>query len=421
MAKFIKTDSRYSCGLIGEHLGHSFSPQIHRYLSDYPYGLYEIERGKVGEFLKTTDLSAFNVTIPYKKDVMPYLAEISDEAKRIGAVNTVTRLPGGGFRGDNTDYYGFSKMVEACGISVNGKKVLVLGTGGASMTVRTVLQDLGAKSIVSVSRTGECNYENVYLLHRDADMIVNTTPVGMYPNTGASPIRLAEFLHLKGALDLIYNPARTAFLLEAERLGIPAQNGLLMLVAQAKRACELFLNTEIDDDVIPEIVRKIRLETENLILVGMPGCGKSTAAHLLSELTGREAIDTDETFLEVSGGVTPADMIRASGESAFRTMETEAVAKVAKLSGKIIATGGGVPTIDANYDLLHQNGLILWIKRDIASLPIAGRPLSQGRSLEELYEERKPAYERFSDGSVESCKDPADTAKALLKAFKTLI
>lgn len=415
-------NSTIRCGLIGEHLTHSFSPQIHRELADYPYGLYEIERGKVGEFMQSTDLTAFNVTIPYKKDVIPYLTEISDEARRIGAVNTVTRLQGGGFRGDNTDYYGFKAMVEASGIRVKDKKVLVLGTGGASVTVHTVLSDLGVREAVSVSRSGDCNYENVYSLHRDADVIVNTTPVGMFPGTGVSPISLEKFPTLTGVLDLIYNPARTALLLEAERLSIPAMNGLLMLVAQAKRACELFLGgVRIDDGQIPEIVKKIRLETENLVLIGMPGCGKSTAARLLSELTGREAIDTDDVFLSLSGGVSPADYIRRNGEKSFRALETEAVRSVGKLSGKIIATGGGVPTIGENYAPLCQNGVILWIRRDVSSLPTANRPLSEGRDLASLYEERRPAYERFADGFIESSISPLDTAKAILSEFEKQI
>ena len=252
-------------------------------------------------------------------------------------------------------------------------------------------------------------------------MIVNTTPVGMYPNTGTSPIRLSEFPSLSGVLDLIYNPARTAFLLEAERLGIPAMNGLYMLVAQAKRACELFLGTTLEDEKIPEIVEKIRLETENLIIIGMPGCGKSTAARLLATLTGREEIDTDKVFLDFSGGRPPAEIITAEGEQAFRKLETEAVRSVGKLSGKIIATGGGVPTIAENYDLLHQNGVIIWLKRDLAYLPTAGRPLSQGRSLKTLYEERKPAYERFADTAVKGRKDPKETAKAILAAFESAI
>lgn len=413
--------STVTCGLLGEHLGHSFSPQIHKELADYPYALYEVERENLGAFLKETTLTAFNVTIPYKKDVIPYMDELSDAAKRIGAVNTVTRLPNGGFRGDNTDYYGFTKMVEASGVIVKGKKVLVLGTGGASVTVRTVLADMGALDIVSVSRTGETNYENVYALHADADVIVNTTPVGMYPNTGISPIRLSEFQKISGVLDLIYNPARTALLLEAERLGIPFMNGLLMLVAQAKRACELFLGKAIDDTRIEEIVRKIRLETENLILIGMPGCGKSTAARLLSKLTGREAIDTDEVFLAFSGGKSPADMIREGGEAAFRALETEAVRETGKLSGKIIATGGGVPTIRENYDLLHQNGVILWLERAIEFLPTAGRPISQGRKLSDLYTERKPAYTHFADCRVKGKKDPKETAKSILTAFEKSI
>ena len=417
-----QNEKELRCGLIGEYLGHSFSPEIHRFLADYSYGLYEIKRGEVGEFMRSTDLTAFNVTIPYKKDVIPYLDEISAVAHRIGAVNTVTRTKTGGFRGDNTDYYGFLKMVEASGISVKNKKILVLGTGGASVTVHTVLSDLGARETVSVSRTGPCNYETVYLLHKDADVIVNTTPVGMYPNTGASPLRLTEFSNLSGVLDLIYNPGRTALLLEAEHLGLPYANGLLMLVAQAKRASELFLGgTEIADERIQFITREIRRKTENLVLVGMPGCGKSTAARLLSSLTGREAIDTDEAFISLSGGKTPAEYIREYGESAFRHIESEAVRAVGKLSGKIIATGGGVPTIRENYDALHQNGVILWLKRPLSSLSTEGRPLSQGQNLDALYEKRRPFYEAFADGSVDSCNDPMDTAEALLKKFEKLI
>ncbi len=410
-----------TAGLLGEHLSHSFSPEIHARLADYPYTLCEVERERLAEFMETTTLTAFNVTIPYKKDVIPFMAELSDAARRIGAVNTVTRLADGRFRGDNTDYYGFSAMVAASGVTVTGKKILVLGTGGASVTVRTVLSDLGAAEIVSVSRAGECNYENVYSLHKDADVIVNTTPVGMYPSTGASPLHLAEFPRLSGVLDLIYNPARTALLLEAERLGIPSMNGLLMLVAQAKRACELFLGREIDDGRIGEIVRDIRLSTENLVLIGMPGCGKSTAARLLSSLTGRDVIDTDEVFLSFSGGKTPAEYIVEHGERAFRALESEAVASVGRLSGKIIATGGGVPTVDANYEPLHQNGVILWLERPIEYLPTKGRPLSKGRELSELYRERKPAYERFADVTVHGKKSPNATAEALLDAYQSYI
>ncbi len=417
----MKQNETIKCGLIGEHLEHSFSPQIHRLLADYPYGLFELKREELGAFMQSTDLTAFNVTIPYKKDVLPYLEEISDEARRIGAVNTVTRTKSGGFRGDNTDYYGFRAAVLQSGIAVKSKKVLVLGTGGASMTVHTVLCDLGARETVAVSRTGDCNYETVYSLHRDADVVVNTTPVGMYPNTGESPLRLSEFPLLSGVLDLIYNPAHTALLLEAERLGIPYANGLLMLVAQAKRACELFLCEQIDDGRTLEIVREIRKSTENLVLIGMPGCGKSTAARLLSELTGREAVDTDEFFLTLSGGKTPAEYIRAHGEAAFRVLESEAVRAVGRLSGKIIATGGGVPTIKENYDALHQNGVILWLKRDLSALPTENRPLSSAQDLSLLYEKRRPCYEAFADGAVDSREDPRATAQALLLKYEAII
>ena len=409
------------CGLLGEHLSHSFSPEIHAFLADYPYDLYEVEADKVEEFFQTTNLSAFNVTIPYKKTVMPYLAEISDEARRIGAVNTVLRLPDGSFRGENTDYYGFLCMVRDANAEIEGKKVLVLGTGGASVTVITVLKDLGAAEIISVSRTGECNYENVYTLHADADVIVNTTPVGMYPSNGISPIRLSAFPSLSCVLDLIYNPARTALLLEAERLGIKHRNGLLMLVAQAKRACELFLGVTLPDDRIREVVKLVRKQTENIILIGMPGCGKSTAARNLSKLTGRASLDTDVEFLSFSGGVTPAEMISADGEPAFRSLESKAVEASGKHSQRIIATGGGVPTIKENYDALHQNGVIIWILKDLNTLSTAGRPLSQGKNVHELYRKRKKAYTSFADLSVRSCKNPRTTAKMILSAFEQYI
>lgn len=419
MSDSVSSSNRF--GLLGEHLSHSFSPRIHREISDYAYDLFEVSAECVGDFMSSNELSGFNVTIPYKKTVIPYLAEISPEARRIGAVNTVVRLPNGTWHGENTDYYGFSSLLTSAGINVAGKKVLVLGTGGASVTVHTVLSDMGCTEIVSVSRRGPCNYETVYALHPDAEVIVNTTPVGMYPENGKSPITLARFPKLCLVLDLIYNPARTALLLEAERLGIPSKNGLLMLVAQAKRAAEIFLGTSLPDEIIPKIVRKIRLETENLILIGMPGCGKSTAARRLSALMGREWIDTDLTFPAYADGMTPAECITTRGEKAFRALETRAVADAGKESGKIIATGGGVPTISENYDLLHQNGVILWIDRDIYALSTKGRPLSQGRDVETLYREREPSYLRFADAKVKSCAAASDTAMALQKAFENAI
>ena len=417
MQEPIKTTDEISCGLIGEHLSHSFSPEIHAHLADYPYTLCEVEADKLGEFFETTTLSAFNVTIPYKKAVIPFLSEISDEAARIGAVNTVVRLPNGQFRGENTDYYGFLSMLRDADVTVKGKKVLVLGTGGASVTVTTVLEDLEAAEIISVSRTGECNYDNVYTMHTDADIIVNTTPVGMYPHNGLSPIRLSAFPKLECVLDLIYNPARTALLLEAERLGIKHRNGLYMLVAQAKRAAELFLGCDIAEERIREIVKCVRKQTENIILIGMPGCGKSTAARNLSKLTGRASLDTDVEVLAFTEGKTPAEVITESGEAAFRKAETLAVEASGKQSRMIIATGGGVPTIPENYDALHQNGVVIWILKDINTLTSSGRPLSKGQNLHELYRRRKSAYSAFADLSVRSCQNPRTTAKMILSAF----
>lgn len=404
----------FQAGLIGHKLSHSFSPQIHAELADYSYTLFELEPDEVGTFLQNGKFDATNVTIPYKKTVMPFLSEITEEAQKIGSVNTITRTEKG-LKGDNTDYFGFSYMLKKSGIEVKNKKCLVLGSGGASVTVCAVLKDMGAEVIV-ISRSGENNYENLDR-HKDARVIVNTTPVGMYPNTGVSPVDLTVFPALEGVLDLIYNPARTQLLLDAQKLNIPCINGLAMLTAQAKKACELFLNTQIADSEIDRITAKIAADSENIILIGMPGCGKSTAGKALAALTGRQFADTDEVIVQKAGMPIP-DIFAKYGEAHFRKLEHEAVCECAKKSGLVLATGGGVIKTEKNYDALHQNGKVVWLQRDINLLATDGRPLSQQSGVLKLYEERKPLYEAFCDAVVQCNEDASITAKSILAAFK---
>ena len=405
----------FKCGLLGEHLGHSFSPQIHRELANYSYELFEMPVEDVPTFLRSDRFDAINVTIPYKKTVMPYLAEITDEARRIGSVNTITRLPDGGLKGDNTDYFGFSYMLDKSGIKIDGKKVLILGSGGASETARTVCADRGASDVVIISRSGENNYSNLSK-HRDAKVIVNTTPVGMYPKNGEAAVELSEFPALDGVLDMIYNPARTKLLLDAKRLGIPHINGLCMLVAQAKRACEIFLETTVPDSEIDRITSTIEAETGNLILIGMPGCGKTTLGELLSQKLGREVIDTDALITEKAGMTIP-EIFAKFGEKYFRELEHDCVCEAGKQSGKIIATGGGVVTVKENYEPLHQNGKIFFIHRKIEVLPKDGRPISQSSDLGELYKQRLPLYRAFCDKEVGNDRPIEQTVCEIIKLY----
>lgn len=396
-------------GLLGEKLGHSFSPQIHQQLGSYEYKLFEVAPESLGEFLKKRDFEGLNVTIPYKKAVMPYLSELSENAKVIGAVNTVTVLPNGTLRGDNTDYDGFLYLVRRSGIDVKNKKALVLGTGGASLPVKKVLCDLGAREVISISRTGENNYQNIEK-HYDADLIVNTTPVGMYPNNLQSPLSLAGFTHLSGVLDIVYNPQKTKLILDAEKRGIPAFSGLTMLVAQAKRAAELFLNTAIDDGKNDAIYAQLSRQMKNIVLVGMPGCGKSTVGKALASRLSRPFFDADAEIVQRAGKSIP-EIFKESGEAGFRRLETEVLFDLCRQSGAVIATGGGGVTVPENHDILRQNSLVVFINRDVAVLPIDGRPLSQTNSLSEMFAHRLPLYRSVCDfeadgnGSIQTVTD----------------
>ena len=402
------------CGLLGRKLGHSYSPQIHSQLAGYSYELFEKEPEELEDFLKNGDFTGINVTVPYKKDVIPYLDELTPRAKKLGAVNTIVRRDEK-LIGHNTDYFGFQTMVASSGLDVKDKKVLVLGSGGASNTAVAVLEELGARVTV-ISRSGENSYDNLHL-HADAALIVNTTPVGMYPNTGSSPVDLDLFPDLEGVLDVVYNPARTQILLDAEKRGLAALNGLLMLVAQAKEAAEWFAGTEISDEKIREIHNVLRRQMENIILIGMPGCGKSTIGKGLAQKLGKEFVDAD-AVLEAHFGRPITEIIPQDGEAAFRAMETEILSMLGKKSGLVIATGGGCVTQERNYPLLHQNGTIFWLKRDLEKLPTQGRPLSQKNKLSELYRVRKPLYEAFADLAIDNDGEADHTICQILEALK---
>ena len=405
------------CGLLGRKLGHSYSPQIHSHLGDYSYALFEKEPEELEDFLRCGDFTGINVTIPYKKDVIPYLDELSPTAQKMGSVNTVVRRADGTLFGHNTDYFGFTSLVKHSGIPVEGKKVLVLGSGGTSNMAVTALKGLGAQPIV-ISRSGENNYHNLHL-HTDASVIVNATPVGMYPNTGVSPIDLKQFSHLEGVLDVVYNPARTQLLLDAEALGIPCENGLWMLVAQAKEASEYFTGTSLPDSCIEKIHRILSHQMKNIILIGMPGCGKTTIGALLAQKLGRTVVDADEKIVELAGKSIP-EIFAQDGEEVFRAAETAALAELGKQSARVLSTGGGCVTRQQNYPLLHQNGYLVWLERDLTLLPTDGRPLSQSTALTDMYKVRKPMYEAFADIRVENSGAPEDTVREILERLEEL-
>ena len=403
------------CGLLGEHLGHSYSPRIHSLLADYSYELFEIAPEHLDYFLRTAPFDGLNVTIPYKRAVMPYCAELSEAARRIGSVNTIVRRADGTLYGDNTDYDGFLWLLQRNGSVRSGEKALVLGTGGASLTVQTVLRSFGAEVVV-LSRRGEHTYDTLSQ-HQDAVLVVNATPVGMYPNNGQRLIDLDLLPNCRCVLDLIYNPARTQLLLDAEARGIPCEGGLPMLVSQAKCAAERFLDISIPDSRCEEILCQLNQEMQNIILIGMPGCGKTTIGKQLAAVLDRPFFDADAEIVRTIGCDIPSYFAR-EGETGFRSVETAVLSELGKRSCCVIATGGGCVTRPENYGLLHQNGRIVWLQRDLHLLPKKGRPISQTNDLHKLYECRRPLYEAFANVAVESCEKKEDTVQAVLAALK---
>lgn len=442
-------------GLLGEKLGHSFSPLIHGILGEYEYPLYEISPNDLDTFMTERHFDGINVTIPHKQAVIPYCQSLSGKTRQIGSTNTIIKDENGLLHGYNTDYYGFCIMLKYAKIDPDKKKVLVLGDGGAARTVRVALHGLGAGNVITISRRGENNYGNIDM-HYDADILINTTPVGMYPNNGNSPLRLEGFKHLTGVVDLIYNPLRTKLLLDAERLGIPCINGLTMLVAQAEMASRLFLagssphdahnrysieeiyppGADCDSnhaasappdadcssnctayaphdalnpvfrgvssppDIICKITDTIQKATRNIALIGMPGCGKSTIGGSLSKAMGRPFADIDE-LIESAAGKRIPEIFEQDGEEAFRRLETQILANETKKSGIVIATGGGVVTSPENLDLLRQNSLVVYLKRNLYELVTDSRPVSQNVGIQALAEKRLHLYEIWSDYTVE--------------------
>ena len=403
------------CGLLGRKLGHSWSVPIHAALGCREYRLIELEPEELEGFLRQSSIGGLNVTIPYKRDVMPFCDVIDPMAKAIGSVNTLTRRADGKLYAFNTDAAGFRWMAERAGISFAGKQVLVLSSGGASLTAQACARHLGAREVVVISRGGENNYQNLGR-HSDADIVVNATPVGMYPNTGVSPVDLTLFPKCSGVLDVVYNPRRTALLLQAEALAIHCSDGLPMLVAQAKAAEEHFFEKLIPDSENERILAQLRRECTNIVLIGMPGSGKTTVGQALAELTGREAIDIDQRIVERAGRSIP-DIFAQEGEAAFRALGREETANAGKLSGKIILTGGGVVKDPRNYGSLHQNGRIYHLVRDLNALPTDGRPLSQGADLKAMWAQRAPLYARFRDVEIDNDGSIQETADKIWRDF----
>ena len=400
------------CGLLGRTLKHSYSPLIHGKLGDYSYELFEKEPEELENFLKNGGFHGLNVTIPYKKDVVPYCAELSPLAQELGSVNTLLRRPDGSLYGDNTDAWGFAQMAKALPVDYRGKKALVLGSGGASVTVQAVLKHLGCQVVV-ISRHGEDNYENIHR-HTDAQVLVNATPVGTYPQVGVRPVDLDRLPNLEAVLDLVYNPAKTALILDAEARKIPFSNGLPMLVGQAARSSMIWTGENLSTSLVHHVYNFVKGSMENLILIGMPGCGKSTIGQKLAQRLNRSFVDTDVDIVDKVGNI-PAYFVKF-GESQFRLVETEVLARVCKESGRVIATGGGCVTREENYNLLHQNGTIIWIQRPLEELSSEGRPLSQRDGVESLYQQRKGLYERFADVIVENRGDVEDVVEGILHA-----
>lgn len=386
-------------GLLGEKLGHSFSPQIHRALAGYNYQLLPTPPEEVEALFRRRDFKGLNVTIPYKRTVIPLCDQVDDAAREIGAVNTVVNR-GGLLWGYNTDLDGLIYLARRAGVDMVGKKVAILGSGGTSRTARAAAQALGAAEIVTVSRRGEVNYETISR-QRDIQVLVNTTPVGMFPNCGVSPVDLDAFPRLTGVLDVVFNPLRTALVLEAEKRDVPCSGGLPMLVAQARRAAGLFTGTAIPESRTEEVLRELQAQVQNVALVGMPGSGKTAVGRALARRLGKEFLDLDALVEEKSHRAIP-EIFAQEGEAAFRELEGAAVREAGARTGYVISTGGGVVTREENRDPLRQNGVIIHLTRDLSLLPKEGRPVSQSTDLRELWRRREPLYRAFADFAADN-------------------
>ncbi|MBR0409173.1 MAG: hypothetical protein IJI53_14165 [Clostridia bacterium] len=402
-------------GLIGERLGHSYSPRIHRFFGDYDYQLYPMAIQDVETLLREKRFKGLNVTIPYKQTVLPFCDALSQEVQAIGSANTLVNRDGKLFA-YNTDLAGMLSMLDRAGIGLTGKKVVILGSGGTSLTAQAACRVRRARETVVVSRSGPVTYEDLYANHADAEIILNATPVGMYPKNLVSPIELSRFPKVQGVADVIYNPAKTALLLDAEAAGIPCIDGLWMLVAQAWHAAKLFLDAEIPEEKVQEAYRAVRKDCLNLVLVGMPGCGKSTQGKRAAELLGKAFVDLDAEIVKRYGPI--PEIFASQGEQGFRAIESKIVKEFGKESGLVIATGGGAILRPENVRALRQNGKIIWLRRAVEQLSTKGRPLSVNLDrLREMEEIRLPLYRACADAAVDVLDDPALTTQKILEGF----
>lgn len=404
-------------GLIGEKLGHSYSHMIHARLADYRYELKEVAPERLDAFIEARNFRGLNVTIPYKQAVMKHCAELSPEAMEVGSVNTLIVRPDGSLFGHNTDIDGFIYMLRRGEIDPAGAKAVILGSGGTSLTARAALTRLGAREIVTVSRKGPVDYAALYAEHADAEILVNATPVGMYPKNGASPVELDRLPKVRGVADVIYNPEKTALILAAQAKGIPAVSGLSMLVAQAREAAELFAGHAIPAGRVEDIVSEIGAQTLNLILVGMPGCGKSTLGQAVAAALQREFVDCDAEIVRRAGKSIP-EIFAQDGEGAFRALESGVLADVCRGHGLVISTGGGAVLRAENRDAMRQNGRVCLIRRALAFLPRDGRPLSASEdAVARLWEARRAAYETAADFPVENDGTVEAAAEKIREGF----
>ncbi|MBQ8164869.1 MAG: shikimate kinase [Clostridia bacterium] len=394
-----KAESELCCGLLGRRLGHSFSPLIHSFVGDYSYELFEAEPENADDFIKNGDYDCINVTIPYKQNAFRCADILSEEAREIGAVNTLVRKDGKIY-GYNTDYFGFIALLNKNGIDPEGKSCLVLGTGGAAKMVVYALKVLKAKNIVSVSRNGEINYNNVYSECGDTEIIINTTPVGMYPDIFDAPVEVAKFGKCEAVVDIIYNPSVTKLLFDARKCGLKTANGLYMLSAQGIKAGEFFTGKVISSDVIDRVTDAVESQTKNIVLIGMPGCGKSYIGSKVAEMLGKQFVDIDKAIEARENRPIP-EIFAKDGEDYFRKVETQITAEFCAKSGIVIATGGGVVTREENLFPVKCNSTVCYVKRPLSNLPTEGRPLSQKTSVEVLFEQRKEKYEAWSDICIE--------------------
>lgn len=418
-------------GLIGEHLGHSFSKQIQTRIAeienvkDYDYQLVELDKEEFKEFMEKKDFKGINVTIPYKKDVIPYLDEMDESAKAIGAVNTIINVDGK-LKGYNTDFGGFLYMVKAHNVHMEGKKVLIIGNGGACAAVKAVCKHENAKDIVIVSRSanrGAIGYDEMYTSHLDADIVVNTSPVGMFPNIANAPIDVSWFHKLECVLDVVYNPILTRLCFEAQEADIKRVIGLEMLIAQAKYTFEIFENMSFDDSIIDEIKKEMLKDHCNIVLIGMPSAGKTTIGKMLEEKLGKEFFDLDDMIIAKAGKSIP-EIFQESGEAGFRAIETEVAIEASKMNNKIIATGGGVVKHKVNMDFLRLNGITIFIDRDIDKLISSdpNRPLSSSKqALQQMYKERYPLYQKYAAYIAVNNANIEETVDDIVNAYHSIL